>query len=151
MNNEGTNDMQKILYDIKYTSANTDYLSLDDNDMSTVQITVLGLLTYMTELSIAKDKDIRDFTEWFTSSDKRYHYNSKLKKYNSPQSYLAGTINNIQFGNQKDFSLTQLQTIQDIVNTSVDIIDAIMGAKNINLQQNRMFTKLWIQQNLWIN
>ena len=151
MNNKGTNDMQKILYNIKYTSANTDYLSLDDNDMSTVQITVLGLLTYMTELSIAKDKDIRDFTEWFTSSDKRYHYNSKLKKYNSPQSYLAGTINNIQFGNQKDFSLMQLQTIQDIVNTSVDIIDAIMGAKNINLQQNRMFTKLWIQQNLWIN
>jgi hypothetical protein len=151
MNNKGTNDMQKILYDIKYTSANTDYLSLDDNDMATVQITALGLLTYMTELSIAKDKDIRDFTEWFTSPDKRYHYNSKLKKYNSPQSYLAGTINNIQFGNQKDFSLTQLQTIQDIVNTSVDIIDAIMGAKNINLQQNRMFTKLWIQQNLWIN
>jgi hypothetical protein len=147
----GTNDMHKINYHIKHTSANTDYLSLENDDMAIVQITVLGLLTYMTELSIAKDKDIRDFTEWFTTPDKRYHYNSKLKKYNSPQSYLAGTINNIQFGNQKDFSLTQLQTIQDIVNTSVDIIDAIMGAKNINLQQNRMFTKLWIQQNLWIN
>ena len=143
--------MHKINYHIKHTSANTDYLSLENDDMAIVQITVLGLLTYMTELSIAKDKDIRDFTEWFTTPDKRYHYNSKLKKYNSPQSYLAGTINNIQFGNQKDFSLTQLQTIQDIVNTSVDIIDAIMGAKNINLQQNRMFTKLWIQQNLWIN
>ena len=149
MNSLGTNDMLKINYDIKTTSANTQYLYLDDNDMATVQITVLGLLTYMTELSIARDKDIRDFAKWFTSSDKRYHYNSKLKRYNSPQSYLAGTLNNIQFGNQKDFSLMQLQTIQDIVNTSVDIIDAIMEAKDICLQQNKMFTKLWIQENIW--
>lgn len=141
--------MYKINYNIKHTTANTDYLSLEADDMATVQITVLGLLTYMTELSISKDKDIRDFTKWFTSPEKRYHYNSKLKRYNSPQSYLAGTLNNIQFGNQKDFSLTQLQTIQDIVNTSVDIIDAIMEAKDINLQQNKMFTKLWIQENVW--
>ena len=74
MNSLGTNDMHKINYNIKSTSANTDYLTLEQEDMATVQITVLGLLTYMTELSIAKDKDIRDFTKWFTSPDKRYHY-----------------------------------------------------------------------------
>jgi hypothetical protein len=149
MNIKGTNDMQKINYDIKYTSASTDYLSLDDQDMSIVQITVLGLLTYMTELSISKDKDVRDFTNWFTTADKRYHYNSKLKRHNSPQSFLAGTLNNIQFGNQRDFSLLQLQTIQEIINTSVDIIDAIMDSKGINLQENKMFTKIWIQENVW--
>lgn len=149
MNSLGANEMYKINYNIKSTSANTDYLSLESDDMATVQITVLGLLTYMTELSISKDKDIRDFTKWFTSPEKRYHYNSKLKRYNSPQSYLAGTINNIQFGNQKDFSLMQLQTIQDIVNTSVDIIEAIDEEKGINLQENKMFTKLWIQENVW--
>lgn len=142
--------MLKINYNIKHTSANTDYLSLENEDMATVQITVLGILTYMTELSISKDKDVRDFTKWFTTSDKRYHYNNKLKKHNSPQSYLAGTLNNIQFGNQKDFSLTQLQTIQDIVNTCVDIIDAMSAAKDINLQQNRLFNKIWIQENIWV-
>ena len=149
MNSLGTNDMHKINYNIKSTSANTDYLSLDDNDMATVQITVLGLLTYMTELSISRNKDIRDFTEWFVTSDKRYHYNKKLKRYNSPQSYLAGTLNNIQFGNQQDFSLTQLQTIQEIVNFSIDVVDAIDADYKINLQQNKMFTKLWIQENIW--
>jgi len=149
MNIKGTNDMQKINYDIKYTSASTDYLSLDNNDMATVQITVLGLLTYLTELSISKDKDVRDFTNWFTTADKRYHYNSKLKRQNSPQSFLAGTLNNIQFGNQRDFSLLQLQTIQEIVNTCVDIIDALIDSKGINLQENKMFTKLWIQENIW--
>lgn len=141
--------MHKINYNIKSTTANTDYLYLENEDMATVQVTVLGLLTYMTELSISKDKDIRDFTKWFTTSDKRYHYNNRLKKHNSPQSYLAGTINNLQFGNQKDFSLAQLQTIQDIVNTCVDVIEAIDEAKNINLQSNRLFTKLWIQENIW--
>jgi hypothetical protein len=141
--------MHKINYNIKSTSANTDYLSLEPDDMATVQITVLGLLTYMTELSIAKDKDIRDFTKWFTTSDKRYHYNSKLKKYNSPQSYLAGTINNLHFGHQKDFSLTQLQTIQDIVNNCINIIEALKEIKGIDLQSNKLFSKFFIQENIW--
>ena len=149
MKTEGTNEMNKINYSIKSTSASTDYLSLEQDDMATVQITIVGLLTYLTELSISKDKDIRDFTKWFTTSDKRYHYNSKLKRHNSPQSFLAGTINNLQFGNQKDFSLLQLQTIQDIINLSVDIIDAINDSKGISLQQNRLFTKIWIQENIW--
>jgi len=149
MNNKGTNQMQKIYYDIKFTTASTEYLALDEQDMATVQITVLSLLTYMTELSISKDKDVRDFTEWFTSPDKRYHYNKRLRRYNSPQSFLAGTLNNIQFGSQRDFSLTQLQIIQDIVNRCVDIIEAIDEEKGINLQENKMFTKLWIQENVW--
>ena len=142
--------MYKINYSIKSTSASTDYLSVDQNDMEMIQVTVLGLLTYMTELSIAKDKDIRDFTKWFTSPDKRYHFNTKLKRHNSPQSFLAGTINNLQFGNQKDFSLLQMQTIQDIVNTCVDIIDAIEDAKDFTLQKNKLFTKLWAQENIWV-
>jgi hypothetical protein len=142
--------MQKIYYDVKFTKASTEYLALDDQDMATVQITVLGLLTYLTELSIAKDKDVRDFTDWFTAPDKRYHYNKRLKRYNSPQSFLAGTINNLQFGSQRDFSLLQLQTIQEIVNRCVDIIEAIDEEKGIDLQENKMFTKLWIQENAWI-
>jgi hypothetical protein len=150
MTQPGTNDMQKINYSIKNTTANTDYLYLDPDDMATVQITILGLLTYMTELSISKKKDIRDFTDWFITPDERYHYNKKLKRHNSPQSYLAGTINNIQFGNQQDFSLTQLQTIQEIVNFSIDAIDATTADFSVNLQVNRMFTKLWIQENIWI-
>jgi hypothetical protein len=142
--------MQKIYYDIKYTSASTDYLTLSDTDMATVQLSTMGILTYMTELSIAKDKDIRDFTTvWFTKPDRRYHYNKKLQRYNSPQSYLAGTLNNLQFGKQRDLSLTQLQTLQDIINLSVDVIEAVEAFSGNTLQENKMFTKIWIQQNLW--
>ena len=61
--------MEKINYNIKSTSANTDYLSLEANDMATIQITVLGLLTYMTELSISKDLNIvtGKHRDWETS------------------------------------------------------------------------------------
>ena len=142
--------MHKINYSIKSTNASTDYLHLDKDDMEIVQVTIISLLAYMTELSIAKDKRIRDFTTvWFTKSDNRYHYNTKLKKHNSPQSYLAGTINNLQFGNQKDFSLVQLQTLQEIINTCVDIITAVEDFTGDTLQKNRMFTKIWIEENVW--
>jgi hypothetical protein len=141
--------MQQIYYDIKYTSAKTDYLSLDQQDMATVQISALGVLTYLTELSISNNQDMCNFTNWFTTQDRRYHYNSRLRCHNSPQSFLAGILNNLQFGKQRDLSLMQLQTLQDIVNTCVDVIDLIECVNGITIQQNKMFTKIWIQQNFF--
>lgn len=144
-------DMHKINYNIKHTNASTDYLSIDQTDMEVIQVSILGILTYMTELSISKDKEVRDFTKWFTTPDKRYLYNKKLNRNNSPQSFLAGTLNNIQFGNQKDFSLVQLQTIQTIINTCIDIIEAISDIKGIKLQDNQLFTRIWVQENVWVS
>ncbi len=147
---QGTNDMQKILYNIKSTNASTDYLSLDKTDMDIVQITIMGITSYFNELSLSRDKDVKDFVKWYLTSDSRYHYNKKLRRQNSPQSYLAGTINNLHFGHQKDFSLTQLQTIQDIVNNCINIIEALSEIKGIDLQSNKLFTKFFIQENIWI-
>jgi hypothetical protein len=58
-------------------------------------------------------------------------------------------MNNLQFGTQQDFSLIQLEIIQDILNTSIDIIDAINEEHKIQLQVNQLFTKVWVQENLW--
>lgn len=137
--------MHKIYYDIKRTSASTDYLTIDEQDLQVLNMSILGTLTYMTELSISTNQDIKEFYRWFTRSDKRWHYNSKLKRNNSPQSFLSGCINNLSFGTQKDFTLVQLMTIQDIVNTICDIIEEIP----VELQSNRMFIKLWCQENTW--
>lgn len=138
-----------INYSIKNTSAGTDYLSLDSKDMEVIQLSIIGVLTYMNELSISKNKDVRNLvTGWFNKSDKRYHYSKKLGKYNSPQSFLAGTLNNLQFGYQQDFSLLQLQTLQDIVNDCVDVIDKVEEVTNIELQQKKLYTKIWAQENI---
>jgi len=141
--------IRKLLYNTKQTSANTTYLSLEDTDREILFTSMIGIMCYMQELCLCKNQEVKDFINWYTRPHKRYQYNNKLKRNNSPQSFLAGTLNNLQFGTQHDFSLTQLETIQDILNTSIDIIDAIREELQIDLQNNPLFTKIWIQENLW--
>lgn len=142
--------MHMIYYSIKSTQASTDYLYLEPDDMAIVQTTMFGILTYMTELSVSKDKRIRDLVnKWFCGSDKEYHYNKRLGKYNSPQSYISGMFNNLQFGNQQNLSLVQLKTIQSIINQSIDAIEHIENFTGFTLQQKPLYTKIWIQENIW--
>ena len=142
--------MHKILYKIKTTRVNTDYLEIEPEDMQILQFDILGILMYMNELNISRNKDVRDFQKWFTSTNKRYHYNNKLKRHNSPQSLLSGCMNNIQFGYQYNFTLLQLEVLQDVINTSIDIIIAIEEALDVKLQDKPLFNKIFIQENLWI-
>lgn len=141
--------IRKIAYDVKRTSANTTYISLPSEDKEVLVTSIIGVMCYMQELALSKNQDIKDFANWFTKPHKRFLYNTKLSRNNSPQSYLAGTMNNLQFGTQQDFSLPQLEIIQDILNTSIDIIDAISETHNIELQTNQLFTKIWVQENMW--
>jgi hypothetical protein len=104
----------------------------------------------MNELSISKNKDVRDFHKWFNTTNKKYHYNNKLKRYNSPQSLLSGCMNNIQFGYQYNFTLLQLEVLQDVINTSIDILLAIEEVLEVKLQERKMFEKIFVQENLWV-
>jgi hypothetical protein len=141
--------IKKIVYNVKNTSANTTYLALPLEDKEILVTSIIGVMCYMQELALSKNQDIKDFANWFSKPHKRFLYNTKLGRNNSPQSYLAGTMNNLQFGTQQDFSLVQLEIIQDILNTSIDIIDAINEEHNLHLQSNQLFTKVWVQENLW--
>ena len=141
--------IKKIVYNVKSTSANTTYLALPLEDKEILVTSIIGVMCYMQELALSKNQDIKDFANWFSKPHKRFLYNTKLGRNNSPQSYLAGTMNNLQFGTQQDFSLVQLEIIQDILNTSIDIIDSINEEHNLHLQSNQLFTKVWVQENLW--
>lgn len=143
--------MHKILYRVKSTRVNTDYLEIETEDMQVIQFNILGILMYMNELNISKNKDVRDFIKWFNNTNKRYHYNNKLKRHNSPQSLLSGCMNNIQFGYQYNFTLAQLEVLQDVINTSIDVILAIEESVDVKLQDKPLFNKIFIQENLWIN
>lgn len=142
--------MRKILYNVKKTRVNTDYLQIEEEDMAVLQYNILGILMYMNELTISRNKDVRDFIKWFNTTNKKYHYNNKLKRHNSPQTLLAGCMNNIQFGYQYNFTLLQLEVLQDVINTSIDIISAIETELEIKLQERSMFEKVFIQENLWV-
>jgi hypothetical protein len=111
----------------------------------------MSLNNFIQEVTISGDKDIKSFIKWYVSSSKKYPYNSRLSKYNSPQTIIAGTLNNLMWGDQRDFSLLQLELIQDINNILCDIVEVIIEEKGITLQSKPKYKKVWCQENLWIS
>jgi len=143
--------MYTINYDTKLTNASTTYVTLVDKDQQTLFESIMSLNNFIQEVTISGDKDIKSFIKWYVSSSKKYPYNSKLSKYNSPQTIIAGTLNNLMWGTQRDFSLLQLELIQDINNILVDIVEVIIDEKRITLQSKPKYTKVWCQENIWIS
>lgn len=143
--------MYTINYDTKLTSANTTYVTLTEQDQQILFESVMSLNNFIQEVTIAGDKDIKSFIKWYVTSNKKYPYNNKLSKYNSPQSIIAGTLNNLMWGTQRDFSLLQLELIQDINNILVDIVEVIKEEKQINLQTKPKYIKVWCQENIWVS
>ena len=141
--------MYTINYDTKLTNANTTYVTLADQDQQTLFESIMSLNNFIQEVTISGDKDIKSFIKWYVSSSKKYPYNYKVSKYNSPQTIIAGTLNNLMWGTQRDFSLTQLELIQDVNNILVDIVQVIIEEKQIVLQINTKYTKIWCQENMW--
>lgn len=140
--------MKLILYNTKSTSANTTYVTMEEEDYNFISGAIVSLLTYMTELSLTSDTDIRKMTKWFTKSDKIYLYNRKMKRSNSPQSFLAGVLNNTLFGNQEDFSLIQLQTLENIFSKAINLVDEI-ESRGVVLQEKKRFEDIFIREKLW--
>ncbi len=141
--------MYTIFYESKNTAANTEYVSISDQDKNLLIQSLMSLNFWLQEVSITGDKEIKDFTSWYAKSSKKYPYNSKIKKHNSPQSVVAGLINNLVFGTQRDFSLLQLELAQDLNNVLIDIVEVIKEEKNIDLQSKSLYTKVWTQVNIW--
>lgn len=143
--------MRKIQYNLKVTNASTDYVSLDIDDNNFITSSVMGIICYMDELSICTINDVRMFNQWYNKSDKRYLYNKKSKRYNSPRSMLSGMLNSYMFGNQYDYSLPQLVVVIDIINVCVDIIEEIKNTYDITLQEVPVFEKIFVCENLWVS
>lgn len=132
----------KINYTVKDTKSNNTYISINQKDKNTFILCVLSIMGYMQELSVSDDKDITDIIKWYRKSDKRYPYNKRLQKRNSPESMLAGVINNMMFGQQDDLSLEQLPHYEHIINLCVQLIYEVIRIKKITLQNDHALTKI---------
>lgn len=124
----------KIDYQIKNTNSNNTYIDISRRDMDIFMQTVLSVNSYMQELCLSADPDIRLANSWWRSTDKRYPYNKRLGKRNTPETMIAGLINNMVFGKQDNLSLEQLPFYEEIINKSVEIIEEIEYVKKIKLQ-----------------
>ena len=140
--------MHKIYYDVKHTSANTNYMSINKEDMDYLISTVISIQSYMGELSLCPNRDIKDLLKWYKDPNKTLPYHNKWKRYNSPQTFISGIVNNIMFGNSYDISETQGQHLQNIVNTYTEIIQ-VLREVDIDLQKNNKSDSILFIENLW--
>lgn len=125
----------KINYHIKNTKSNNTYINMDRRDYNIFIQTVLSMNSYLQELCLTTDPDLKQINSWWRSPDKRFPYNKRLNRRNTPESMIAGLINNMIFGKQDDLSLEQLPYYEEIINTGIEIIEQVRMAKKIELQQ----------------
>ena len=140
--------MQKIYFDVKNTSANSIYMSIPKDDMDILMTICISIQAYMGELSTCPNKDIRDLLKWYKSPNKTLPYHKQWKRYNSPQTFISGLVNNIMFGTQFDISETQGQHLQNIINTYTEIVE-VLREVDISLQKSNMAQSIMFVENLW--
>ena len=132
----------KIGYNQKITKSNNTYVSINNHDQDVFMKNILAINSYMQELSLTNDPDVQKFMKWWVGIDKKYPYSKKLGRYNSPQSMMAGLVNNIMYGNQRDLSLEQLPFYEDIINIAVEVIEELENVKQYHLQPNHKLTQI---------
>ncbi len=123
---------KQIMYDPKITSANTQYNTIDSTDMAFLQMELIRYMALMGELTKNRDRDVQNvINQWYS---KRTATLPKGKTgQNTPESFIAGLLNNLMFGNQNDLSQIQMDAIENISANMTLIYEAIRG---LNLQPN---------------
>lgn len=124
----------KIGYSQKTTRSNNTYIDIDKVDNDLFYKNVIAINAYMQELALSNDPDIKDFIKWWRGSDKKYPYNKRLGKYNTPETMMAGLVNNVIYGNQRDLSVEQLPFYEEIVNVCAEVIEELKLVKKLDLQ-----------------
>lgn len=137
--------MYTIKYEVKVTRSNNTYYKLDTTDRDWLIIKLIQIQSYMNELSITKDNELKEFVKWFESPSKTLPISTKFKRHNSPQSYVAGTLNNLLYNNQSDITDTQANHLEYIINSYVQVSTLI----SLELQKNRENEQIEFRENLW--
>lgn len=132
----------KISYSVKSTRSNNTYIEISQADESVLLKTLLSINSYMQELCLSNDPDIALARDWWRSPDKRYPYNKYLEKRNTPETMIAGLLNNILFGNQDNLSLEQLPFYEEIINACTIFIEEIEYSKKIKLQKKPQYRQI---------
>ena len=140
--------IRKIFYNKKVTSANTTYLEITDEDTQFILTKCIQIQSYMGELSLIKDKEVKDVYKWYTTSTKTLPYSNSMKRYNSPQSFISGTLNNIMFGSQREITETQSEHLQNIINNYQQLSNCISDEYKIRLQKEANTESVLFVENL---
>lgn len=139
-----------IKYIPKVTSARTQYVDIDNDDMMWLQTELLRWLALLGEIDGHRNEDLRQvMKQWW------YKRSASLPKgmngQNSPLTFTAGLVNNLMFGTQKDLSTKALDSIENISSQIVLLEQALQEELNINTSSdptNIKFTQAMISFNI---
>lgn len=121
-----------IEYDPKITNARTQYHRIDKKDMDLIQVELMRYLALMGELTKNRNREIQIIiNQWYRK--KTQTLPKSRDGWNTPETFIAGLLNNIMFGNQNDFSQIQLDALENISANMEIIYEAV---KELNLQPN---------------
>lgn len=116
--------------------ANTTYYEIPAEDSSFLMEKCIQIQCYMGEISLAKDRDIKDLVKWYTSPNKTLPFSNTFKRNNSPQSFISGMLNNMLYNGQRDFSESQANHLQNIVSVFSQFVSVVSTENNITLQKS---------------
>lgn len=119
-----------IKYIPKNTQAQTEYREIDPEDMRWLQSELIRWMSRGNEMGQRRDEDSEYFhKQWWT----RRTQTLPKGQYgpNSPASFLGGLVNNLVFGQQRDLTSKQMDSIQNI---SMVFGTAFAGCSQIRFQ-----------------
>jgi hypothetical protein len=113
-----------IHYTPKITNAKTQYVDIDSNDMMWLQTELIRYLSTMGELDGHRNNDVKQMLkQWW------YKRTSLLPKgtngQNSPLTFVSGVLNNILWGNQRNLSTIQMDSLEYISSMMCQFLEAI--------------------------
>lgn len=104
--------MLTINYIIRNTAAKTEYTEMAPEDMETVKAILLKCSAMICEASNAKSEEGKDaFKDFIKKTEKLPRGRDNM---NSVASFTGGLVNNLVFGEQRDFTTRQLIAIEYI-------------------------------------
>lgn len=113
-----------IKYFPKTTNARTTYIELNEDDLDWLKTELIRWTAIMTESAVSHDEEWRAVLALYWNKKTQSLPKSKQGP-NSPATFIAGLINNLVFGSQRDFSERQIEGIRDVSNNLAQIRDDI--------------------------
>ena len=140
--------LHKIFYNKRVTNANTTYLETTQEDTQFLISKCIQIQAMMGELSLTRDREVKDVCKWYTTPTKTLPYSSTMKRSNSPQSFISGIINNLMFGTGRDISEVQAEHLQNIVNSYQQLANCLSDEYKIRLQKEANTDSILFVENL---
>jgi hypothetical protein len=116
--------MKMITYQPKITAAKTVYVELNTEDHTWLKTELIRWLATMGETQNNPDElwQVIHTQYWSRTTKSLPKGRNGL---NSPSSYVSGLINNLVFGEQRDFTVNQLDGIRDISAQLAQLFDDV--------------------------